>query len=520
MRLNEKNFLGLPVALWAMVIVYGVIISLFSLTRFYEFKTSIVDLTAYTQSFWNYVQGNGWAVTTAPPHVEQNPFGHHFTPFFYLLLPVFALFPYAETFQLIQAWAYAFAAIPVFLAVRQLGYSATAACVWVIIFLLNPFTLNAAVWDFHETCISTLVISWLMWAIAARKRNAMLAFALLLLGCKEHFGIAVAGAGLLWGIRTREWKLGGFLFAGGLAACAIIILKVVPSFNPTGKHLMLTGQSETLDRFGWLLDPLNHGEVIFALMFADLFYAFFLLVPLLGWPLRAFWWILPAGADLAVNMLSGNGFLRSVGSYHTAPIIPVLVIAAAAGLANYTPKEKRLSRKEVLGAILITTLLFGYGFAPLPIPGAANGWEIGQPQLHYPANEQQAINDIHAIATPDIIIAAQSNIGALFAKRRGLYTFPYALDNVQMVVLRLKMPFANIRNYYGNPFTSTGPEPLHEAYTKMLDSGQWHVRYVNEPWVVLERGAVETDALRPQTDALWEKFLKEFDAIEMEALPF
>ena len=120
---------------------------------------------------------------------------------------------------------------------------------------------------------------------------------------------------------------------------------------------------------------------------------------------------------------------------------------------------------------------------------------------------------------PDMAVSLQGNIAVLFAKHRIAHTFPYAIENADLVVLRLRMPFERIRNYYGNPFTATGPEPLYDAYKDLLDSGQWHVAFVNAPWVVVKRGTGK-ESLRAQADALWHSFIAEYEAIENEALPF
>lgn len=496
----------------SLLALYAGVLLVFGLTRFYELKTSMFDIGSYNQIFWNYLQQGRWVATVPPPFFgEQHPFAHHFTPFFYFVLPVYWLFPHAETFVVLQGLLFAAAAWPVFLSARALGHSGHVSLLWMIIFIGNPFILNAAVWDFHETCFSTFFMAWAMWAIVRKNRTAMILFGLLLMTCKEHYGLAFAGMGLLWAWRTREYKLGAGMAVTGIALAWWIIFYLVPSYNQTGLHLMMHQDSNAMNRFGWLRDPLGNSGVMVALMLATIFYAVFLLTPVMGLALRLPLWLLPAGADLLVNISSESGFMRSVLSYHSAPIIPVLVIASAAALPELFKKQQRYTQRDVLTLATAVSVLFGIGLAPLPLPFARNIWEIGSPKLSYAQHDQKAINEIRALLKPDDIVSTQANIGTAFSARTKLHFFPVVKDRADVIILRLEFPFRHARMIFGNPLGGSA-QGVFDAYRELMQSGHWQISYWNNPWLVLRKNAPNPLAVEADVEKAWQEFIAQYEA--------
>lgn len=508
MRHNER----LPALLWGLVFLFIALTITLALTRVYGFKTAIVDLAAYAQIFWNYSERGQWLVTTPPPFVEQHAYGYHFTPFFYLVYPLYALFPDAVTFQILQACLFGLAAIPIYLAIRALGWDEKIALLWVGCFLVSPFTLNATIWEFHETALSTPSTALIMWGLAARKRRVLLAGCILLLSCKEHFGIAVAGAGLVWAMRTKEWKFGLALAAAGLACLALLLGYVIPSYSPTGELQMLNvapldKYGNTLDRFGWLLDPFAKPELIIEFFQNMAGYFGLLMLPLLCAPLLAPLWMLPAAADFLVNSSSAIPLLRSPISYHSAPMMPVLVVAAAAGVMRLR-QFKNVSKTQIASFVFGSSLMIGHMLSPVPVPGSLDMWELGDIRFAYPEKDRQAVKEIQALITPEEHVSAMNNVGIFFSDRRWLYMFPYKTDGVDAIVLRPEY-------VYALKFRDNFDKALVDGYHDTIANPEWGVAYWNAPWLLLKKGAPRDPAVLAEIDAAWEHYM---DESKLEAL--
>lgn len=482
---------------------WGVALSLLSLTRLYEFKTSIMDLACYVQTFWNFSERGAFLLSLPPPFYEHHVFGQHFTPFFFLIYPIYALFPYAQTFQFLQVWLIAASVWPIFLTARALGLTANTALIWAALFLFNPFTLNAAVWDFHEVCFATFIISWLMWALATRRKTWLLVFCVLLIGTKEHFGIAVAGAGLLWAATTNEKRFGIGLSLLGVAAAAAAITIAVPHFHPQHVHPMLLNNHDAgIDRFGWLSEPQRHLSLLGTLMKNALVYVGFFLASVLFLPVMAPLWLLPGLADLAANILSGNGMQRSVNAYHSVPLVPIFIVAAMQGMK----KIKRFSTRELTGFATVATLALGWLFAPFGLPLSGNAWEINTLHTAYPAHDQQAIADIKSMIHPESAVGVQNNLGTVFAQHRALYAFPEVRNRFDMLVLRLEFPFQRTQSVFNVPIGPYEAETLHQAWQQLMDDG-WGITYWNDPWVVIERAPIAALDERANVEAKWQQFI-------------
>jgi hypothetical protein len=191
----------------------------------------------------------------------------------------------------------------------------------------------------------------------------------------------------------------------------------------------------------------------------------------------------PGLADLAANLLSINPMPKTFGAYHSVALVPLFVIAAAAG-------SVRLAKPSVpirLG--LLPTLVLLYMFLPASVPGSRNFWQITTLQLR-PA---PSIAEIRALLPPHVSVSAQANVGALFSQRLRLYRFPDRWDTADAVVLHIAMPFEPPTYHpFSNPYEPREMDSVFSAMERVLADPAFGLRYWQDNWLVAVRGTQDT----------------------------
>ncbi|MGC2034854.1 MAG: DUF2079 domain-containing protein [Thermoplasmata archaeon] len=162
-RENRWALLFLVVAVVSFTIFVGWVTEL----RYWSFETFAWDLGNYNQAFFT---------ALSPPHVfyytADTPagtngylFASHFSPFFYLLLPFYALNPGPPTLLLLQAAGLALGAVPLFLLARLRLGSVPWSLFLAGLYLLTPLTIGTAWYDFHPEAfvpVTSLTIFYFM----------------------------------------------------------------------------------------------------------------------------------------------------------------------------------------------------------------------------------------------------------------------------------------------------------------------------------------------------------------------
>ena len=487
-------------ATWAVIAIHFLAILWMGLSRHWGFMSSINDLGVFDQAAWGTLHGQ-FLLNTSQLNQPINWLGFHFHPVILLFVPLYAIAPYPEWFTLAQALALSMAAWPIFLLAGRILKSEATGLLWAIAYLVNPFLLNAAAWDFHPVTLAVPFFAMGLLAVERADGRLLLLSCLPLLFIQEQLGLTVAAFGVLWWLRNKHWKTAVSLILLGTAHTALVLGVIMPALSPTGSHVMLTSDLGQLSRYGWLgnsvsditLNLMLHSWSIARQILFDLggwFYLTLLLLPLLGFPLAAPAYLLPALPDLAANLLSANPMPKSVFAYHSVSLVPVLIVAAIYGAARISKWLAWLSSAQISGLALIASLIIGYTLAPLPIPGSNNLWAPTRLSIA-PDPVPATIRAILGIAS----ISVQGNIGAQFSQRSQIYLYPRKLDHVEAVVLRLESPTRNLFPKEPGGTASLAshlqmrPAEYLASIECLLSRKEYGVLLWQDPWLALRRGA-------------------------------
>ena len=490
---------------WLLVIailIHFAIILLLGLSRHWDYMSSINDLGVFDQAVWGVLNGES-LLNTSLFNRQINWLGFHFHPVVFLFTPLYAIIPSATWLTIAQALALSLAAWPIFLLASRVCLSEKAGLLWALAYLLNPFLLNAAAWDFHPMTLAVPFVAISMLAIETKRPYLLFACTFFILSCKEHFGVMAVGFGLLWYIRNKSWKPALGLTLIGIMHSLIVLCVIMPALSPTGDHPMLA------NRYSWLghsmseiigrlfTDPFSIIKVVM-IDFKGIAYILFLLAFFCGFPLLAPAFLLPGLADLAANMLSANPMPRSPFAYHSVTLIPLLITAAIYGVKRLSLWQSRYTMTEIAGLAVMASLIGGYVLAPLPLPGARNFWS----PAHFLSLPDPRVQMIRSLVGENASVSAQANVGSHFSQRHEIYRYPNMVGQVDAIILRLESPTTNINNL---------PMELMENrrdYLQMLDShlqmdrteyiasirsllseNKYGVLLWDDPWLVLAQGA-------------------------------
>lgn len=490
-----------PCDLYAALLIFLFFLLFFFLgyTRHYGFLTSINDMGHYDQAIWG-ITRKGYLLNTSQFNFPINKLGFHFDPVLYLFSPLYYVKPTVNWLIMAQAMALSVSAWPIYRLACLYAPTGKTGILWGLAYLVNPFLLNAATWDFHPLTLAVPFVAAACLAVERQRYYSLLSCCLFILLCKEHFGLMVAGFGILWAVRYRSWK-SLFLILLGAFHFFIVFHYIMPSFSPTGSHVMISDHLGQLSRYSWLGNSVS--EIIKTLlkhpqqvMHTALFkhtgflYLGLLFLPFLGLPLTGILYIFPAWGDLLVNILSANPLPRGVYAYHSAAILPLFCAAAISGGHKFLQRCKVITYSQLAGIILLVSLINGYTLTTLPLPSTYNFW--GPKKL---INHKDALLEkIHEVIGTEASLSAQANIGPHLAQREEIFSFPNKIGETNAIALRLASPTTRLSPM--NP-GETGtwashlqmePEIYLQTISNLLGDPNYGIAMWQDPWLVLKQG--------------------------------
>ena len=141
-----------------------------SLTRLYTYKATLLDLGLVDQAIWNTAKYGAPITTVSVPYAPYNWLGFHFSPIVLALVAVYRWIPRPELLIILQTLLISASTILIFRTCVALLKKPGQAYSWGVLFLLNPFIWNGAVWDFHEKSFAVPAFSLAYYALVFKRR--------------------------------------------------------------------------------------------------------------------------------------------------------------------------------------------------------------------------------------------------------------------------------------------------------------------------------------------------------------
>ena len=191
----EKNCPVYAILVGLMALGFVIAVSAWTVGRYKTFSTPTFDFGIFAQMFHN-MKETGAPMTTVERDGLLSHFAVHVSPIYYLMLPVYLLFPSPVTLQILQPVILASAVIPLWLIGKRHGMSQLLRTLLCALLLILPVTAGGNYYDLHENCFLLPLLLWLMYAVDRRSTVLTVIFALLTLCVKEDAAVYVAIVGL------------------------------------------------------------------------------------------------------------------------------------------------------------------------------------------------------------------------------------------------------------------------------------------------------------------------------------
>lgn len=434
------------VVVLCLVFLYGVTFSYITILKHYAYMSTAYDLGNSEKILWSTLNEGKFFENTAYYPGPQSEFASHFVPIWFLVLFVYALHQTPETLLVLQSFALAAGAIPLFmLARREIGDGTGVGLA--ALYLLNP-ALHWINWfDFHTVALAIPFLSFAFFYLRTERYYSAIVFALLGVFCAEYVAFTVVGLGayVLWTKRkhfrdgvanmvSQRWFLGAvsLLLIGlvwiPLAVVAIHVFSA--SVYMEWRYAWLgTGLEQILARLpatisSVLSDPerINYVNQLF--------------VPTLFLALSDLPVVLIPIGTFVFNLLSSFEPQHDIQYQYAAPILPFLYMATISTFRHV--RNDATFQRRLLAIVLIASIV------QVQLYGPVNTLSFPSRTMH-----DEALDAVVSLVPQNASISTQNEIFPHIARRSAAY-LSY-VDNVDYVLIDTTSP------WYSGPAPSVPP---------------------------------------------------------------
>jgi len=361
----RPSIFGLALVLIAAA-AYALFMSALTIGRHNAFGTNAFDFGIHIQALYSIIR-RGYPIVTLYGPEAVNQFGDHFSPIFYLIIPIMALFGDARALLVLQSIILAAGAIPVYLLACRKLTSQVLALVLALSYLLFPALHGINNFDFHEIALVTTPLLFSLYFLEIDRIRAFSAFLTLSLFTKEEVALTGIAIGLYTLFIRSKVRQGALVTLASTIYFILVIRVIMPALGGGADIGRFNGiKSNGFDNFSGIIltiitNPfytfsytlLNHDKLLFLAQ---------LLLPVLGIPLLAGIkpWIV-AIPGFATLLLSSYRPQYLLDTHYSAIVVPSIFFLTVLGLARI---EKRYpsAALPMATAILTASLLMNWQF--------------------------------------------------------------------------------------------------------------------------------------------------------------
>ena len=418
------------VLVWVGMVAFAAVFTSLSVLRHRAFNTGRFDLGNIVQAIWTTAHGHGFLQQTNLHGEQISRLGSHFEPILAVFAPLWLIWPSPDMLVTVQALALASGALPVFWLGRKHLRSERAAFGLALVYLIYPPLQWLALDEFHPGALACPLLLYAFWFLDEDRLVLFGVFALVACTTREEMPLIVAGMGLWYALRRRNYTFGLGVAATGLVLTAVIVTFVTPHFRH-GAPLSFYGRYKDVGGSPSEAVKMIFSHPIHVLQIAfdhrGIRYLFDLLLPLAGICLLAPLALIPAVPLLAINLLSSAFGQTSIHFHYTAGEIPILLAATVLGTAWLAGKRPRLAI-WITGGVLTAAIIGNYALGPLPLWRHVPGGEtLGADRSDVSVHDHIAARAIELIPT-NAVVSATNNLGAHLSARPRFLSFPVIKD--------------------------------------------------------------------------------------------
>ena len=389
--------------------------ALYGLFRHWHFGSSY-DLGIFDQAVWELSR---FAQPKSSIIGVPSLFADHFHPIIVLFAPLYWIAPAPETLIVAQAMLLAASIVPVFVFLRSrlptgpaLTLSAAYGLFWGV--------QRAAAFDVHEVAFAPLLVAIALLAMHGRRWAFFWVAASALVLVKEDLIPFLTCLGMYLAATGERWR-GAVLVASSLLAFVLIVTVIIPAAGGGG-YRYAGAYDQVLSR-PWSI-PLALATPVTKLRTALLWVAPFALLPLLS-PL-AFLTIPFA----MTRFLSENPTHWGTVFHYTAPLAPILAMAAGDGLARGAGRIRTLARRTAVTRGAAAFCLVGCAI----LPGNQPLWDLFSSGHYRPTVVHRTGYAALRVIPADASVVAQTAVVPHLSRREHVYLLQPGAPDAEFVI--------------------------------------------------------------------------------------
>ena len=209
-----------------LLIAQVVVFTVSMVYRLKVFTTSTYDFGIFIQMFYNMKAGNGM-LTTLERSIILSHNHVHFSPIYYLMLPVFLIFPFAETLQAMQILIVGIGLLPLWLITKELKTNKLLQILIMIMYIFSPALITSSFYDLHENAFLAPLLLFVLYFGLKKQTLPLIIFTGLTLIVKEDASLYLFFIGLFFLFSSIFSKTGNKKIKSIFNASFVIVSSLV-----------------------------------------------------------------------------------------------------------------------------------------------------------------------------------------------------------------------------------------------------------------------------------------------------
>lgn len=406
-------------------VIYAIYFSVASFLKYDNFYTGKYDLGNMSQTVWNTIHGNFFMMTDPNETREVSRLAFHADFILILLSPFYFLWENPKTLLAIQTAVLSMGGIFVYLIADKILRNKLISLTLAISYFIYPALNYANLYDFHAVALATTFFLAAFYFILEKKWKTVLLFLILAGICKEQIWLINALIALYLFFFQKQKRLGLALFIYSILVFYVLIWHLIPQ-NLGKEHFALSFYSDFGDSPEKIIRNvfLHPSTTLSTLLMEDrLTFVKQLFLPLGYLSFLAPLFLVFAGPDLAINLLSNNSALHQIYYQYSSTVTPFVFISAIYSIKFIKSKLPDIPYSFFAISLLLFSISSSYEFGPLPY--------AKHPNIDMFVNQLRERKDIDLYISTigdNEKITATNNLGAQLSHRRNIYVMPQGLN--------------------------------------------------------------------------------------------
>lgn len=424
----------IPCSQWIFGVIIGFVtfvpaflLAYLGIYRYLAYYTPCFDFGIFTQMFES-MRTTFLPTTTCERYKELSHFAVHLSPIYYVLLPIYCIFPSPVTLALSQALVVASSVIPLVLIARRMEFSRWQTILAAICIAMYPALHGGTFYDLHENCFLTPLLLWFFYFLEKNSHLGMVLTSIGVFLVKEDAPVYIAFIALylIFSNRKKLFGIGLLVLSVGYFFFALSLLAKYGegAMNWRYMNLMLPGEDSLIYVvLNIVQNPAHALSVCFSAEKIEFLLQIFL--PMAGAALlikRADRIIL-LGPLVLITLLSDYVYQHSIYFQYNFGIIAILFYLALLNLKDIAPKFK-----QFILIVMATASVISYVALCSPYLSVGQAYETNQETI-------QIYNEAVEKIDGDRSVAASTFLVPHLYDCKELYEVQYTSDTDQILLI-------------------------------------------------------------------------------------